>query len=283
MGLNGRGQARWGLLMCITVLAAMAVSGCTGSSATPETIYVTPSPAPVTPLPPGVTPGPTAPPATPTPPPPTPAIGSVVIASNAPDSRWRVTFKKPVISGIPAAAAGKMNDAITTKINGFIGAFTGSALPAVSGGAGPSTLEGDFTIALDSPTLVSLRFTVLTYISGGAHPVGAPGSINFVVSSGATINLADLFNDPNAAVPTLSSKAHAALSTALGTDLTWAGNASAMSFFDKAWAMTPAGLEFSWPQGDLASMAAGMPSATVAWSGIKTLIKPASPAGEFVQ
>jgi hypothetical protein len=47
--------------------------------------------------------------------------------------------------------------------------------------------------------------------------------------------------------------------------------------------MTPTGLEFSWPQGDLASMASGMPSATLAWPGIKTLIKPTSPAGEFVQ
>jgi hypothetical protein len=280
MGLIDRRRARWGLALCGVVLAALAAAGCSGSSATPETIYITPAPAPVTPLPPGVTPAPTA---SPTPAPPAADISSVVIASSAPDSRWQVTFKKPVVAGIQAAAASKMNDAITAKINGYISAFTGGSLPVVVSGAGPSTLEGDFTIALASPTLVSLRFTVLTYVSGAAHTVGTPGSINFVVASGATINLTDLFVDPKAAVATLSTKAHAALYGALGTDLTWAGPATALSFFDKAWAMTPTGLEFSWPQGDLASMASGMPSATLAWPGIKTLIKPTSPAGEFVQ
>ena len=277
MGSIGRRMARSGLVLSAIVLAALAATGCAGSSETPETTYITPAPAPVTPLPSGVTPAPTATPAPP------PVVGSVVIASDAPDGRWKVTFKKPVVSGVPAAAATKMNDAITARINGYISAFTGGGLPAVASGAGPSTLEGDFTVALASSTLVSLRFTVLTYVSGAAQTVGAPGSINFVEASGATINLADIFVDPTAAVATLSTKAHSALYSALGTDLTWAGPATALSFFDKAWAMTPTGLEFSWPQGDLASMASGMPSATLAWPGLKALIKPASPAGEFVR
>jgi hypothetical protein len=287
MGVIGRRVARWGLLMCLAFLAVLAAAGCTGSGATPQTIYVTPTPGPATPvpatpLPSGVTPGPTAVAPTPTAGPATPVIDSVVISSDAPDSRWTVTFKKPVISGIPAAAATKINDAITTKVNGLIADFTGGGLPAVASGDGPSTLEGDFTIALDSPTLVSLRLTILTYITGSAHPVGAPGSLNFVVSSGAPINLADIFTDQSVALTTLSTQVHTALSTSLGSDLGWAGPAASMSFFDKAWAMTPAGLEFAWRQGDIASMAAGMPSATLAWGAIKTIVKPSSPAGEFV-
>lgn len=281
MGVIGRRGARWSLLVCVAAVAALAAGGCTGSSATPQTIYVTPTPGTATPLPSGATPGPTAGTPAPTAGPTTPVITSVVIDSNAPDSRWKVTFKKPVVSGLPAAADTKINDAITAKVNGYIAAFTGSGLPAVASGDGPSTLEGDYTIALDSPTLVSLRFTLLTYVSGSAHPVGSPGAINFVVSSGATINLADIFTDPTAAVTTLSTKVHAALATSLGSDLSWAGPATSMSFFEKAWAMTPAGLEFAWPQGDLASMASGMPTATLAWSSIKTIIKPTSPAGEF--
>lgn len=276
----GRRGARWSVLACFAMAASLVAAGCGGSSATPPIIYITPPPGPTaspTPLPSGVTPAPTVAPVT-------PVIDSVVISSNAPDSRWTVTFKKPVISGIPAAAATQMNDAITTQVNAFISAFTGQGLPAVASGDGPSTLEGDFTIALDSPTLVSLRFTLLTYVTGSAHPVGAPGSINFVVSSGAKISLSDIFTDPTAALSTLSTQAHAALTTLLGSDLTWpSSSSSSMGFFDKAWAMTPAGLEFTWAQGDLASMAAGMPAATLAWAGIKSIIKAAGPAGEFVK
>ena len=281
-----RRRAGFGLAVSLAVVAALAAAGCMGNNATPPIIYValtnapaTPTPAPTTPLPSGVTPAPTA---TPTPGPATPVIGSVVISSDAPDGRWKVTFKKPIVSGIPAPASTKINDAITAKVNSLITAFTGPGLPSVQSGGAPSTLEGDFTTALDSPTLLSLRFTVLTFVTGAAHPIGTPSSINFVVSSGVTIALTSLFNDPAAALPVLSTQAHASLSAALGSDLTWAGPATAMSFFDKAWALTSAGLEFSWAQGDLASMAAGTPSATLAWTAIKTLIKPGSAAGEFI-
>lgn len=279
-----RRRAGFGLAS-LAVVAALAAAGCMGSNATPPIIYIaltpapgTPTPVP-TPLPSGVTPAPTA---APTAGPATAAIGSVVISSDAPDGRWKVTFKKPIVSGIPNPAMTKINDAITAKVNSLIAGFTGSSLPAVQSGAGPSTLEGDFTTALDSPTLISLRFTVLTFVSGAAHPIGAPSSINFLVSTGDTIALASLFNDPTAALPVLSTQSHAALLASLGSDLTWAGPATAMSFFDKAWALTSAGLEFSWTQGDLASMASGMPSATLDWNTIKTLIKPGSAAGEFI-
>jgi len=230
MALIVRRRAGFGLASCLAVVAALAAAGCGGSNATPAIIYITPTPAPATPtvvptpLPSGVTPAPTA---TPTPGPATPAIGSVVISSDAPDSRWKVTFKKPIVSGIPNPAMTKINDAITAKVNSLISGFTGSGLPAVQTGAGPSTLEGDFTIALDSPTLISLRFTVLTFVTGAAHPIGTPASINFVVSSGDTVALTSLFNDPTAALPVLSTQAHAALSADLGSDLTWAGPATA--------------------------------------------------------
>ena len=276
MAKVGVRRARSGVLACVAVLAALAAAGCVGSGATPQVIYLTPPPGPATPLPSGFTPAPTVGL-------PTPVIDSVVVSSNAPDNRWTVIFKKPVVSGISGASATAMNNAITSAVDGFIGAFTGSGLPAVASGDGPSTFEGDFSIALDSPTLVSLRFTIITFVTGAAHPVETPGSLNFVVSSGAKINLTDLFTSPVAALSTLSSQAHAALSTSLGSDLTWAGSASSMTFFEKGWAITPAGLEFTWAQGDIASEAAGMPSVTLAWSGIKSIILPSSPAGEFVK
>ena len=273
--VGGRG-ARLGVVGCISVVAALAAVGCTGSNATPPIIYITLPPSSPTPLPSGVTPAPTV--ALPL-----PVIDSVLISSNAPDNRWTVTFKKPVVSGISTGAATKMNDTIANLVNGYISTFTGSGLPAVAIGMGPSTLEGDFSIALDSPTLLSLRFTMLSHTSGAAHPVGQPGSASFVVSSGAAIKLTDILNNPATATAILATQAHTALAKTLGPDLTWDGTASSIAFFDKAWAMTPAGLEFTWGQGDIASQAAGMPSATLAWSGVKAIIKSGSPAAEFVQ
>jgi hypothetical protein len=276
MGTLGGRRARVGALACVAVAAALVAGACSGSTATPQIIYLTPPPGPVTPLPSGVTPAPSI--ALPT-----PIIDSVILSSNAPDNRWAVTFKKPVVSGISDAAMTKINDAIAAKVNDLIGAFTKQDLPAVASGDTQSTLEGDFSIALDTPRLISLRFTVLTYVTGAAHPEGQPSSINLVVADGSTINLTDLLTDQAAALTSFAGQAHSALEATLGTDLNWSGTAKSLTFFDKAWVMTIDGLEFTWGQGELASEAAGMPTATLPWAGIKPLIKPASPAGEFVK
>ena len=47
--------------------------------------------------------------------------------------------------------------------------------------------------------------------------------------------------------------------------------------------MTTTGLEFTWAQGDIASSAAGKPSAVLPWSSLKSIINPSGPAGEFVR
>ena len=262
------------LAVAVTVAVAVASAGCGGNTVTPQTVYITPTPGAVTPLPSGVTPEPTLAP---------PTITTFLVESTALDNRSKVTFKKPVIGGVSDAVAAKMNDAITAKVNGLISAFTESGPPAVASGDGPSTLEGDYSIALNTATIVSLRFTVLTYVTGAAHPGGQPGSITLLVSSGATVGLTDLFSDQAKALSTVASQCKSELTKTLGADLTWDGKASSFDFFNKAWVITSPGLEFLFAQGDLASQAAGMPSATVPWSALKSMVKAAGPAGEFVK
>jgi hypothetical protein len=259
------------------LISVLAAGACTKSSATPQIIYITPPPGPTgTPATGNHTPGPAPVTASPT-------ITTVLIAADAPDARWKVTFKKPVVAGVPDAVAGPMNDAIAAQVNGYIRTFTDSGLPVPASGAGPSTLEGAYSIALNSSTIISLRFSVLTFTSGAAQSVGVPGGITLVVATGKTVALPDLFTDPAKAVAAIAPRAHAALSAALGTDLTWDGAAASLDFFSTAWVFTPAGLEFSWPQGQIASMAAGRPTAVVAWSDLKSVVKPGSAAAEFTK
>jgi hypothetical protein len=270
MASAGRGP-RTIVLLVLAVASLLGAAACAAGKETPQIIYITPTPG-TTPLPSGVTPEPTTGP---------PTITTFLVESSAPDSRWKVTFKKPVVSGIADAAATKINDAITAKINGYISAFNGKGLPAVISGAGPSTLEGDYSIGLNSRTVISLRFTVLTYVSGAAHPAGQPGGITFSVSTGDSVALDGLFSDKGAALSKIAAACKSQLSSLLGSDLTWDGTASSFDFFAGAWVFTPAGLEFNFAQGVLASQAAGMPSATVPWSELKSLISTGSAAGEF--
>ncbi len=272
MAQVGSRRTRWGALSGIAMVVALAVAGCASNSATPAKVYITPAPGTAGTAGPGGldTGGPT------------PTVDSIVVSSSAPDNSWSFTFKKPLVSGVSDALSTTINDAVSSKVNGFIQNFTGGKLPAVTSGSPPSTLEGDFTIALTSPSIVSFRFTFLTHLSGSAQLAFDCGSLSIWVYTGATISLADIFTDQNAALPTLSSQAHAALAASLGKSLTWSGSATSISFFDN-WAITKAGLEFTWAQGKIAGSEAGSPSVTLPWSSIKSLIKTSGPAGQFVR
>jgi hypothetical protein len=255
-----RGRMRSGTLAVVALATALAAAGCGGSAATPAIIFITPPPATL------------APGATPTPGPPPPEISSTVISTSAPDGRWTVIFKKPVVGSASSDVAAKINDAITNKVNGYISTFTSGSLPAVASGETASTLDGNFSIALDATNIVSLRFTIMTFVSGSAHPVGSAGALNFVASTGATIALGDLFANASDAVKILADKTHAALTASLGSDLSWPSSANDIAFYEKAWAITAAGLEFTWGQGELASSAAGTPSAVVSWPDLKSVL-----------
>jgi len=267
--------------------AALAVAGCSASSATPQTIYVTPSPS----LPAASTAPISAPTGTATAAPTTapsaapvavaPTVTSTTVNSSAPDNSWTVTFREPVVSGVAEAVLSAMNDSIDTRVGAYISSFNGTELPAVASGEGPSTLNGDFSVAYLSPSLLSLRFTITTYITGAAHPLTEAGSINFDVSSGAVIQLSDLFTSPASAVPVLQTQAHAKLSALLGADLSWPASVT-MADFETGWVFTPAGLELTWSQGTIASMAAGTPTISIPWPSLASVIATPGPAAGFV-
>ena len=279
--------ARWGVRVSVAVLASVAFAGCGLSHATPQTIYLTQNPGSPTPAP--STHASATPAASDYKAGSTPVIDGVFVSRTAPDGSWAASINAPVIGGIPAASAASLNDAIVTQVDGFIDAFANSGLPAVAAGGKPSTLQGDYSVALDSPTIVSVRFILTSTVSGAASAVTEPASINLTVATGSAIALSDIFTNPASALSTLASQAHTALSASLGSNLKWNGQADSMSFFDKAWAITPAragkpaGLEFTWPQGAIASPSAGPPSVILAWSALKSIVKANGPAGEFVR
>ena len=252
----------------------VVLSACAGPSRTPRTRLIT--------LPPAV---PTVPAATgPVDTTPGTTFTSFTISDAAQDGKWKVTFKKPIVAGLADALTSKLNDAITSQVNAYVSAFTSRTdFPTVAAGAAPSQLEGDYAIALNSRAVVSLRFTQLVTLSGEEHPTGTPGSLNFDLAGGNAIQLVDLLGDPAKALSTLNMTIHSTLFTTLGTELTWKGDATSLDFFARAWAVTPDGLEFSWPQGQIASVAGGMPSALVPWSDLKPVLKPNSAIWSLVR
>ncbi len=288
-------------LGALAIVAALAAAGCGGHGPTPQVIYVTPgtsaspslaggaSPAASTP---GATDGSTpADSSAPTPASstPTPSLAVATITSvkvtetgnSAQCGNWTVSFAEPVVSGIPTAAT--MNAAISAKVTAFIDDFKSKM--ASGGGAGPCSLDGGFQLGSNSSAVIGIMFSEEVYL-GGASTGTIAGSIDFVVASGATVALADLFTTSGAGAALLSAQSRALLPAALMGDVDTpaidAGTPAVMSSFDSAWAFTSSGLRLTFQQFTVASGASGTPSIVIPWASLKSVINPTGPAGPFV-
>jgi hypothetical protein len=300
----GRRWERFNLLGCLAVAAALAVSGCDSAVVTPKTVYITPgiSSRPgsvVTPTPtlvpddtspataePTATLAPTAtsgPSGSPTPVPSVATVTTAVVSDSGTSptcGAWYLSFKKPVVAGVSGAAA--MNSSISTRVDGYVAAFK-SSLPQ-GGGAGPCTLAGAFSIGINSKTLLSLSFTILEYL-GGATNTTLAGSLDFGVASGAAIALTDLFTSATAGAAALSTQSRPLLKTLLGSsaDTAWidTGTAAVMANFEGAWVFRPTGLQVTFKELQVASVAEGTPTILIPWASIKAVLRADGPAGQF--
>jgi hypothetical protein len=288
-------RSRFGFLASLAIVASVAAA-CGSSTATPGITYVidTPTPAPSTPLdtPTAVptdapTDSPTdSPSPTPTPTPaPTPVVTSVLITSAAPDGRWTVKYHKPVVAGVSAAAVTAVNNSIKARLTALVDDFNGHGLPVPASGDGPSTFDGNFTVALNSPTILSIRIAVDEFVTGAAHPSHIAATLNFKVSDGSTIALQDLFSNLSGALSVMSLKSRTLLVAQLGAGEAGTintGTTPALASFDSAWAFTTGGLELTFQEYSIGPYADGSPTIVIPWSDLAGDIKQAGPAGEFI-
>jgi hypothetical protein len=176
-----------------------------------------------------------------------------------------------------------MNAAITAKVAAFITDFKSQM--ASGGGAGPCSLKGGYQEGISSSALIGISFSEVIYL-GGASTGMVAGSINFIVSSGATVALTDLLTTPAAGAAALSTQSRALLPAALMGDVDAsainAGTTPVMANFEKAWAFTSAGLKVTFQELQVASAVSGTPSVVIPWASLKSVINPSGPAGPFV-
>jgi hypothetical protein len=216
-----------------------------------------------------------------------PALASIVTTtvtdggSSIQCGAWHITYKKPVVSGV--SGAGPINTAISAKVTGYINDFKGQ-LP-LGGGAGPCSLEGNYSIGMNSSTLLSIRFSMVEAL-GGASVGTTAGSLDFGVADGATIALASLFTGDAAGASALSTQTRTLLLAKLGPDGVDSsyidpGTTPVMSNFDKAWVFTTAGLEITFAEVQVAPAVEGTPAVTIPWASIKGVLKANGPAGQF--
>ncbi len=123
-------------------------------------------------------------------------LNGVVAATGA---TYEVRY--PQVGGLDPAAAATINTLLRERAEAAVHDFmSGIGKDPQAGPNQPSTLQVDYSVATNSPDLISLRVNSYSYPSGAAHGSAVLTTFTFDPSSGRRIALADLFR-PGRRVP----------------------------------------------------------------------------------
>ena len=228
--------------------------------------------------------------ATPTPSPsptprPTPIFSAATLNGVVAATGATYEVRYPQVGGLDPAAAATINTLLHDKAQAAVSDFTsGIGKDPQAGPNQPSTLQVDFSVASDTPDLVSLRVNSYTYASGAAHGSDVLATFTFDPASGRQIALGDLFRPGVAYLDALAAEARAQLKVTMASWLTdsfttqWLATGTEPTADNyAAWAITPGGLEITFGQYQVAAYAAGMPVVTIPVAHLATLIAPNGP------
>ncbi len=142
-----------------------------------------------------------------------------------------------------------------------------------------NTLSGTFTTEMLTPALAS--FTMAwTDDSTAAEPTKSVETLNYDLSTGQRIGFDDLFTDPATALDIISSQAQPLLQDALGADydaaLVAGGTAPTEGNF-LHWAMTSAGLKFTFEENQVEPAGPPLPSIVVPWAAVRPVMVQTGP------
>jgi hypothetical protein len=268
-----------GVLLCVLGLPQAVAVG-QAASATP--LASPPSPDPVT----TPTPTPTAT-ATPTASIASPfAVRAETAAGTLRSTGATWSTRTPQLVGpLDPTVLASIDAALATAVEGELAAFEARSEAPVDGLMGVDDLEMDFTVALLTPELLSLRLLTYTYASGAAHGGTVMRPWSFDLRTGERLSLDDLFADDAAYLPALARAARQRLLPALGFDRSsraWVRDGTRPTQENYAgWALTDEGLQITFAQYQVAPYAEGMPVTVIPWPELAHLLDPVGPVSRL--
>lgn len=197
------------------------------------------------------------------------------------------TSRIPRLTGpLDPAVLATVDAALEDGAAADLAAFEASSSPPIDEAMSPDDLAADFSVALLTPHLLSLRVLVSTYRSGAAHPGTALETWSFDLGTGRRLTLAELFSPGVGYLDAIATEARRALldrSASEGSSRQWVKEGTQPNEANySGWAMTPDGLEITFGQYQVAPYAEGMPVVVIGWSRLAGLLDPAGPAAVFL-
>ena len=200
---------------------------------------------------------------------------------DATGATWSV--RAPRLTGpLDPAVLETIDATLATGIADDLAAFEAGSSAPIDVAMSTDEFSADFTVALLTPDLASIRLLAYTYWSGAAHGGTALETWNFDLATGQRLALADLFSPGVDYLDAIATESRRSLLDRYATDRSsrqWVKDGTQPTEANySGWALTPDGLEITFGQYQVAPYAEGMPVVVIGWSRLAGLLDPAGPA-----
>lgn len=260
-----------GILACQAV--PLRLPGLTRPTASPKAAEVTATPSP-RPLP-SITPSPSLAPATPTLPAPTPMLpvefqdqqNSETVAAD----QYTLKLRYPQLDPNQPSAAG-FNQVVKEEMDSRLAQFRKDAaeLAGHQANSNGSFFGLDYKVFYNQNGLVSLQFSLSTYMQGAAHPNLISYPLNYDLQSGRRVELKDLFQPGSSYLDLISSLCVADLQKR-DIPMTLSGAAPTSENY-RSWNLSPKTLRITFDAYQVAAYAAGPQTVEIPWKALEPVL-----------
>jgi len=154
-----------------------------------------------------------------------------------------------------------------------------TSLPGSSG----SSYDQQFKVLSPTGNLISLRFQIMIYIEGAAHPGTHSRTVTYNLEAGSDVKLSQLFLPDSGYLERIANYCILQLSTRdIGFEA-FADGAKPIPENYGNWNVTPDGLLITFDEYQVAAYAAGAQEVVVPYTELQPVIDPNGPLGGFMQ
>ena len=196
---------------------------------------------------------------------------------------YTLDAKIPVLQGSDDPRVINFNNEMTLLTQEEIASFKDNArmVQPVPGSVG-SFIDQSYELLSPLGNLLSLKFEIMTYIQGAAHPGTHSRTVTYDLEAGADVRLEQLFLPGSDYLGTISRYCIAQLETRdIGFEAFSQGAQPVMENYG-SWNITPDGLLITFDEYQVAAYAAGPQVVVVPYAELQSVIDPTGPLKAFM-
>ncbi len=203
--------------------------------------------------------------------------------------KYTVEAFYPQLAGAASASAAGLNREIKELMLGEVNDFkknAGERDASLPPEMQQSSFDAGYSIAYQSPDLISISFGISTYYAGAAHPNHHTLVLNYDLKADRTLTLADLFNAGSGYMQAISAYTIKDLKKQLSPspDTEWIERGAGPSSENyKSWTITPQGLSIFFDPYQVASYAEGSHVVVVPYAALGNVINMNGPLSPLVK